>query len=74
MQSGDYDHNAFYPLCFKPDNKVSLQDVMVLIRNRYEGTEYSPDETGKTNVRVIGTDTALSVHILQIDPIQRKSA
>ena len=65
---GDYDQEALYPLCFVPDEKVSLTDVMGLIRNRYEGTEYSPDETGRTDMRVIGTDTALSVHILQIDP------
>ena len=64
----DYDASAFYPLCFRADRKVSLQDVMELIRNRYEGTPYSPDETGRTDMRVIGTDTALSVHILQIDP------
>ena len=35
------------------------------MRNRFEGTEYSPDETGRTDMRVIGTDTALSVHITQ---------
>lgn len=65
---GAYDRNAKYPLCFAPDKKVSLQDVMELIRNRFEGTEYSPDETGRTDMRVIGTDTALSVHIAQIYP------
>ena len=41
--SGDYSRDAFYPLCFKADQKVSLQDVMELLRNRFEGTEYSPD-------------------------------
>ena len=66
--AGDYEINAVYPLCFEPDHKVSLQDVMELIRNRYEGTEYSPDATGRTDMRVIGTDTALSVHIAQIYP------
>ena len=65
---GEYDVADIYPLCFKPDAKVSLTDMMELIRNRYEGTVYSPDETGRTDMRVIGTDTALSVHILQIDP------
>lgn len=39
---------------------------MDIIRNRYEGTPYSPDETGRKDVRVIGTDTAMSVHIVQI--------
>ena len=38
------------------------------MRNRFEGTEYSPDETGRTDMRVIGTDTALSVHITQTYP------
>ena len=57
-----------YPLCFVPDKKISVQDVMEIIRNRFEGTEYSPDETGRTDIRVIGTDTALSVHIVQIFP------
>lgn len=65
---GVYDRNAKYPLCFAPDKKVSLQDVMELICNRFEGTEYSPDETGRTDMQVIGTDTALSVHIAQIYP------
>lgn len=63
---GGFGINDVYPLCFNPENKVSLRDVMELIRNRFEGTEYSPDETGRTDIRVIGTDTALSVHIAQI--------
>ncbi len=65
---GDYDKNALYPLCFSAEQKVSLLDVMEIMRNRYEGTEYSPDETGRTDMRVIGTDTALSVHVAQIYP------
>ncbi|MCR5083138.1 MAG: C69 family dipeptidase [Parasporobacterium sp.] len=63
-----YNKDDFYPLVFNPDGKVSLQDVMEIIRNRFEGTEYSPDETGRTDMRVIGTDTALSVHIAQVYP------
>ncbi len=65
---GDYDKSAVYPLCFEAEEKVSLLDVMEIMRNRYEGTEYSPDETGRTDMRVIGTDTALSVHVAQIYP------
>lgn len=65
---GDYDKQEVYPLCFEAEGKVSLTDVMELIRNRFEGTEYSPDETGRTDMRVIGTDTALSVHIVQVYP------
>lgn len=61
-----YDKEALYPLCFAPDKKVGAQDVMEIMRNRFDGTEYSPDETGRTDMRVVGTDTALSVHIAQI--------
>ena len=66
--SAEYNHNAMYPLCFAPDRKVSLQDVSQLMRNKFEGTQYSPDETGKKGIRVIGTDTALSAHIIQVFP------
>ncbi|MCR5591621.1 MAG: C69 family dipeptidase [Lachnospiraceae bacterium] len=64
--SKDYDVKKRYPLCFQPSRKVSLADVCAVLRNRYEGTAYDPDETGRTDVRVIGTDTAMSVHALQV--------
>ena len=66
--SADYDLNGEYPLCFKADEKVSLEKVLSVMRNRYEGTRYSPDETGRTDMRVIGTDTSMSVHALQVYP------
>ncbi|MBR5336604.1 MAG: C69 family dipeptidase [Lachnospiraceae bacterium] len=62
----DYDHNARYPLCFEPDKKVGPEDVVAIMRNRYDGTGYSPDDTGRIDMRVIGTDTAMSVHMLQV--------
>ncbi len=63
---GDYSEQDLYPLCFKADEKISIEDVFSIMRNRFEGTEYSPDETGRTDIRVIGTDTALSVHAVQV--------
>lgn len=65
---GAYELHKNYPLCFTPDKKVSLEDVFSIMRNRYEGTEFSPDETGRTDIRVIGTDTAMSVHVVQVYP------
>jgi len=65
---GDYSKEDLYPLAFSPDNRVSLQTVMELMRNRYEGTPYSPDETGRKDMRVIGSDTSISVHIVQMHP------
>lgn len=63
-----YNHDEMYPLCFTPDKNVSLQDVSQIMRNRYNGTVFSPDETGRIDMRVIGTDTALSTHIIQVFP------
>ncbi len=65
---GEYQKEELYPLCFVPDEKVSVHAVMELLRNRFEGTEYSPDETGRGDMRVIGIETAMSVHVLQVDP------
>ena len=64
----DYNRDTMYPLCFTPDKKVSLQDVCQILRNRYEGTKYSPDETGRNDTRPIGTDTAMSAHVIQVFP------
>ncbi|WP_292877329.1 C69 family dipeptidase [Methanobrevibacter sp.] len=64
--SSDYDRNAMYPLAFKPDKKVSVQDVAHILRDRYEGTPYSPDEAGRNDTRAIGSDETLSAHIIQV--------
>lgn len=63
-----YSKQQKYPLAFKPSKQVSLQDVMEIMRNRFESTEYDADATGRPDMRVIGTDTSLSTHILQIYP------
>ncbi len=64
--SSDYDRNAMYPLAFTPDKKVSVQDVAHILRDRYEGTPYSPDEAGRNDTRAIGSDETLSAHIIQV--------
>ena len=66
--NANYSHDAMYPLCFTPDEKVSMEDVSEIMRDRFEETKYSPDETERIDMRVIGTDTALSAHILQVYP------
>ncbi len=62
----NFNNDDFYPLCFEPKGKVTVRDVMELMRNRFEGTEYCPDEDGRTDMRVIGTEIAMSVHVQQI--------
>lgn len=43
-----------------------MKDVSKLVRNRFDGTQYSPDEAGRIDMRVIGTETSLSAHIVQV--------
>lgn len=62
---GDYSSTTKYPLFYKPDNKVSVQQVMDFFRDRYEGTEFSPETAGRTDTRCIGTETQIRTHILQ---------
>ena len=66
--SADYNHDEMYPLCFTPDKNVSVHDVCQIMRNRYDGTKYSPDETGRIDMRVIGSEVTLSAHVVQVFP------
>ncbi|MDD4080166.1 MAG: C69 family dipeptidase [Eubacteriales bacterium] len=64
--AGDYDINTQYDLFYTPDDKVSVKDLMALTRNRFEGTPFSPEETGRGDLRVIGTESQGTAHILQV--------
>lgn len=71
--AGKYETQKRYPLFYKPDTKIGLDNVFEIMRYRFEGTEYSPDETGADNRRVIGTETQQSVHALQVYKNKPKS-
>ena len=64
--AGQYNTLQRYDLFFTPDKKITLNDIFELYRFRYEGTPYSPDETDKENIRVIGSETQASTHVVQI--------
>lgn len=61
-----YDNDFFYPLCYKPDAKVSVLQLMDLFRDRFEGTAYDMEIEGNENYRPIGTVRQSQVHITQI--------
>lgn len=65
---GKYDTKSYYDFTYEPKNKVALTDVMQLMRNRFEGTEFCPDGTDVINSRVIGSEVSMSVHVLQVYP------
>ena len=64
--AGDYATNTKYDLFYKPDEKVSVEDVLEVFRNRFEGTEFSPDETGRIDQRVIGTESQGTAHVIEV--------
>jgi len=64
--AGEYVNDNFYPLCYKPDSKVSVLDVMDIYRNRYEGTPYDMSKPGNEGNRCIGVTRQSDVHIVQI--------
>lgn len=61
-----YGTQTVYDLFFAPDAKVSLADVMEFTRSRYEGTEFCPDENGRNDMRVVGTETQYSCDVTEI--------
>lgn len=63
---GDYESGYFYELCYTPDERVTLDDVMSIYRNRYEGTEYDADAEGNEDMRAIAVSTTPETHIVQI--------
>lgn len=64
--AGEYDTYTNYPLFYAPDEKVGLEDVFEVFRNRFEGTQWSPDATGRVDQRVIGTETQAMSHAIEI--------
>ncbi|MCQ2357726.1 MAG: C69 family dipeptidase [Methanocorpusculum sp.] len=64
--AGEYNTKTKYPLLFTPDKKVSVEDVIAVFRDRYEGTPYCPETNGSDKIRVIATETAYTVHIIQV--------
>lgn len=57
-----YDVNTTFELFRKPERKIKLKDVMNVLRDRYDGTEFTYQKT----YRPIGIDVNLESHIFQI--------
>ncbi|MDO5328780.1 MAG: C69 family dipeptidase [Coriobacteriia bacterium] len=63
--TGPYSTNMDLPLFYKPEHKVSVSEVEELYRDRYEGTEYCPETTGREDTRVIATEEQTKIHLMQ---------
>lgn len=63
---GPYADGAEFPLVYVPTRKLCARDIFEAMRYRYEGTEWCPDETGRKDVRVIGTESQSSSHVISL--------
>ena len=61
-QTGDYDVSQTYSMLMRPDEKISLEDVMEFMRYRYEDTKYDADE--HPEVRPVGVASTSQSHVL----------
>lgn len=64
--STSYNVHTKIPLFYKPDKKITLNEIMDIYRDRFEGTEFSIDANGKGSYRPINTETSQSIHLTQI--------
>lgn len=63
---GDYEHDTYYPLLFSPDAKVTLEQAMEILRDRYWGTKYNPEDNDAWQNRVIGDESQQDVTVIQV--------
>ena len=66
--AGKYSTDRPMPLFYSPLRKVSADDMFELMRARYEGTEWCPDEGASPKIRTIGTTKQATSHVISLDP------
>lgn len=64
--AGAYATSFVMPLFFEPERKVAVRDIFELMRTRYEGTEFCPEETGNRKIRTIGTTKQATSHVISV--------
>lgn len=63
---GEYKTSDMYPLFYSPDKKVSVLEVMDILRNRFEGTKLDASLPENKGLRVIGVERQSQIHVMQI--------
>ena len=48
LSEKQYEINDVFPFSFRPKQKVSMQDIMYVLQNHYEGTEYESNNADST--------------------------
>ena len=63
-EAGEYRTDRKFSLCFSPERPGGALDVMELFRDRFEGTGFCPEETGRRDWRVLGSESTCTSHVL----------
>lgn len=63
--AGEYTIGRRFDLFYAPNRRISPTDIFELMRSRYEGTNFCPEETG-SRLRVIGVTKQMHCHVLQL--------
>lgn len=63
---GDYATVHRYPFLYTPSHKVSVLEVMDILRSRFEGTKLDASLPKNKYLRVIGVEEQAQIHAIQI--------
>ena len=65
---GEYATKRYFECFYRPSRKLGPDDVAAFTRYRYAGTDWDPDVNDRNDVRVIGTESTMSTHVIQVRP------
>lgn len=65
---GPYAPKRLFDCFYPPFRRLDVRDVEMLTRERYLGTEWDPDVDDRNDVRVIGSETTMSAHVIHVRP------
>lgn len=63
----EYSTNKRFDFLFDSENKISMQQIFEVFRNRYEGTKYDENSDDFDKRRVIGAEGQFNVHVAQVN-------
>ena len=63
---GVYATKRYFECFYPPSRKLDALDLMNFTRFRYAGTEWDPDANDRNDVRVIGTESTMSTHVIEV--------
>ncbi len=67
-KTGEFVEGEYYPLCFQPDRQITLEDVLSLFGDRFDGSKYDM-MLEKNAVRYpVGIDYQSSAHVVELIP------